>query len=262
MNRHFLRSVAFCFALLACKAFGQTITLATDDTPGDPFIIGGGDSFKEVRPGIEIEMYRDIAQKLGVTLELKRLPWNRALVMLEHGDIDGLFPASFKLGRTLIGHYPKKHAVIDISKRSRTNGYHLYQKKDSKLSWNGKEFTNLNGKSLGAHQGWAIVDDLKAMKVDVVEIPAHSKAPELILYDRVAGFVAMETVFDSYLKQNPIAAREIVKVFPPVKEKNYYLLFSKQFYKKEADLAEQFWNEIKAYQQSEYFSELVKRYIE
>ena len=257
-----LRLATLFLAFFACTAYGKTLTLATDNTPGDPFIIGGGETFQKDLPGIEIEMYRDIAQKLGITLEFKRLPWNRALSMLESGDIDGLFPASFKLGRTLIGRYPMKHAVLDISKRSRTNGYHLYKKNTSTIHWDGAAFSNLNGQRLGAHQGWSIVDDLEGLGVEVAEIPAHSKAPELILNDRVAGFVALETVFDAYLKKDPITTKAIQKVFPPVKEKNYYLLFSNQFYAENPILAERFWVEIKAYQESDAFSAMVQQYIE
>jgi polar amino acid transport system substrate-binding protein len=261
--RTFLRKLLFlCFIIGAWDVHSQTLTLATDDTPGDPFIIGGGSTFDETKPGIEIEMYRAIASKLGMTLELKRLPWNRALLMLEQGQVDGLFPASFKLERTLIGHYPMQHAIVDISRRSRTNGYHLYKLADSTLDWDGSTFLNLNEQNLAAHQGWSIVDDLQKMGVNVVEIPAHAKAPELLLNKRVGGFVALETVFDAYIKKHPEALKEIVKVFPPVREKNYYLLFSKQFYEKQTETAERFWDEIKAFQQSEPFSALVENYID
>lgn len=258
----FLLSLTFSLALNIPSALSQTLILATDDTPGDPFIIGGGSTFHETAPGIEIEMYRAIAEKMGLTLELKRLPWKRALLMLEHGQIDGLFPSSFKPERARIGQYPMAQNSIDPSRRSRTNGYHLYKLKESDIAWDGNTFKNLNGQSLAAHQGWAIVSDLKDMKIEVVEIPAHSKAPDLLLYKRVAGFIALETVFDAYIKQHPLATGEIVKVFPPVKEKSYYLLFSKQLYQKHPELAERFWDEIRDFHNSATFAELVQRYID
>lgn len=52
-----------CFFSLASA---EPLIWVTDNTPGDPYIIGGGTNFSTDLPGIEIEIYRLVAKQLNL----------------------------------------------------------------------------------------------------------------------------------------------------------------------------------------------------
>jgi len=92
------------------------LLLATDDTPGNPWIIGGGSQLSPQLPGIEIELYRLMAARLNLQLEMVRIPWKRCLSEVKQGRADGIFPASFKPERLSLGVYPMRNGKLDPSK--------------------------------------------------------------------------------------------------------------------------------------------------
>lgn len=239
----------------------ESLLLVTDNTPGGNYIRGGGTSFEKDMPGVEIELYRMVAEKLGIELSLKRLPWKLCLQKLEHNQVDGIFPASFKEERTKLGFYPMKDGKVDTSRKTRNNAYFLYKLKGSGLAWNGVEFSGITGE-LGVPAGWAIVEDLKKKQVPVKELVIHENIPDLLLQKRVEGFICLESVFDSYLQRTPEKYKDIVKAEKPIWEKPYYLMFSREYMDKKPNLAENFWNEIRKIKASEEFSFLLNKYVQ
>jgi len=143
-NTYALFLFLFCTLQLVAthSCFAQTLTWVTDNTPGDPYIMGSGSDFQE-NPGIEIELYGLVAKKLGFQLEFKRVPWKLCLEWIKYNKVDGIFPASYKESRKEIGVYPTIEGVVDPTKKTRDNGYYLYKLQTSQLHWNGNAFENL-----------------------------------------------------------------------------------------------------------------------
>lgn len=240
--------------------FAQTLLLVTDNTPGGHYINGGGRTFDAKNPGIEIELYRLVAEKLGLQLSMKRMPWKRCLQQLEHNEVDGVFPASYKPERMTIAHYPQKNGLVDPSRKTRDNAYYLYTLKESTLRWNSNNFSGLTG-IIGVPLGWAIVEDIKALGVPVKELPIHEKSPNMLIQKRLQGFICLESVFDTYLQQKPELYKDITKEELPIWEKPYYLMLSRQFVEKHPETAENIWDAIKEIRESESFSNIVMKYI-
>jgi len=46
------------------------------------------------RPGIDIELVRLLLKDAGYAIQLRKMPWNRVLVQMEHGDLDIALAAS------------------------------------------------------------------------------------------------------------------------------------------------------------------------
>lgn len=113
---------------------GTIVTWITDNTPGGHYINGGGTGFHPEKPGVEIELYRMVGVKLGLDIRFRRLPWNLCLKQIQHNKVDGVFPASFKPGRTKIGVYPMKNGRVDPGRRTRNNAYYLYTLKSEALA--------------------------------------------------------------------------------------------------------------------------------
>ena len=245
----------------ALAAGEGSLVWVTDDTPGGNYIIGGGTTFQEDKPGMEIELYRLAAEKLGIELQLKRMPWKMCLKQLEHDQVDGVFPASFKPERMEIGVYPMKDGKVDPTRRTRNNSYYLYKLKSSPAEWDGESFHDLSG-MVAAPGGWAIIEDLKKMNVSVKEVPIHANSPDLLLQNRVEGFICLETVFDGYLKRRPEKYKNIVKVKKPIWEKPYYLMLSRKFVRERPELAQKIWDTIYGIKQSDDFSAIVDKYLE
>ena len=219
------------------------LVLATDDTPGPPYIIGGGTSLNMQKPGLEIELYNLVARRLDLQITFKRLSWIRCLKLIESGHVDGIFPASFKPERLNIGVYPMKNGKPDTDRKTRDNAYYLYKLKSSPLSWDGRRINNLDG-FIGVPVGWAIAGDLKAMGIMVSDIRLPATSMDMLLHNRFAGLALLESVADTYLKEKPEAYQSIVKLSPPLKSKAYYLMLSRQFVSRQPELAEKIWNAI------------------
>ena len=239
--------------------YALDMIIATDNTPGEPWVNGGGTEFDPVKPGIELEIYKAIAEILNLNIEFRRLPWKLCLQQLEHGKVDGIFPASFKEERLKLGVYPMKNGSVDTFRKTRDNAYYLYKTKDDPITWNGKEFKHISG-PMGAPLGWAVVDDLIKMNLDIKEVPVHVKTLEMLLSGRLNGFVCLESVFDSYISNEPDKYKDIVKVSPSIWEKPYYLMLSHQFVQNNPDLAEKIWNEISNFKSTIEFQKINLKY--
>jgi polar amino acid transport system substrate-binding protein len=247
-----------CFLPLASA---EPLIWVTDDTPGDPYIIGGGTHFNPDLPGIEIEIYREVARQLNLDVTFKRMPWKRCLQLIEYNQVQGVFPASFKEKRMKIGVYPMKDGQVDTTRKTRNNAYYLYKMKSSPISFNGSSFENVSG-MIGVPIGWAIVDDLKNMQVTVKELPVHENSLDILVRKRIDGFVCLETVFDGYIKRNPTKYSEITKVSTPIWEKPYYLIQSHAFVNANPELARKIWDTILTIKKSEAFNRIVDKYLE
>lgn len=243
-------------SLQQCNAL--ELNFATDDTPGNPYIIGGGKSFRK-KPGIEVELYKIVARKLKISLNISRMPWSRCLHELKEGKLDAIFPTSYKKSRESFAMYPKQKNTLDSSKKSRDTNYALYKLKGSSILWDGKNMTNYNG-SIGATKNWSIISDLKKLNLNLVEGKSPLIDLNKLVRRRISGAVSLESVFDAYIRNDPIKYKDIEKVYPPVKRKEYFLTFSRQAYKAHKELIEKFWETIKAIKSSNDYELLLIKY--
>ena len=240
-------------------ATAMELVRATDDTPGSPYIIGGGTSFDEQKPGIEIELYNLVAKHLNLQVTFKRFAWIRCLQLLESGHVDGIFPASYKPERMPLGAYPMKNGKVDSSRKTRDNTYYLYKLKGSPLKWDGQRITRLEG-AIGVPVGWAIAGDLKDMGVAVADIHLPASSMQMLLHKRFAGLALLETVADAYFREKTEEYNTIVKLSPPLKSKAYYLMLSHQFIDRQPEMAEKIWNTIAEIMQTDAYKKMVARY--
>ncbi|MCG8618152.1 MAG: transporter substrate-binding domain-containing protein [Desulfobacterales bacterium] len=256
-------SVYFSLFINCSLSMAAPLIWVTDDTPGGRFINGGGPDFHSEKPGIEIELYRMVARRLDLDIELRRMSWNTCLHLIEQNRVDAIFPASFKPERMKIGVYPMKDGAVDAGRKTRDNAYYLYTLKNSALDWDGARFTRGDTPAvIGLPEGWAIVDFVVKRYDNVVEEPVNRKLPNLLVHGRLQGFICLETVFDAYLKKGDGIYEDIVKVHPPVWEKPYYLMLSHRFVTGNPALAEGIWNAIREIKQTPAYADMVSRYVE
>ena len=225
--------------------------------------MGAGDGFQSDLPGIEIELYQRVARNLALDLRMIRLPWKRCLKEVADGQLDGIFPASFKPERLAVGAYPLTEGRIDASRKSRDTAYFLYRAQNTPVSWNGSTFIHLDRaprRTIGVPMGWSIVTDLRKLDIDILERPRPLELLKMLNGGGLAGVVCLDTVADTYLRENRAGLDGIEKVKPAVANKSYYLMLSHQFVANHPVIAEKIWDAIAKMRSSSEFDEIVRRY--
>jgi polar amino acid transport system substrate-binding protein len=192
------------------------------------------------RAGLNIAHLKAVEQKLGVKIETQPLPWKRCQEDLREGKVDGIFAASFKTERLEIGVYPMAGDKPDSARAMMYDGYSLYRIKGANAQWDGKKLT-VSG-SVGAQPGYSIVDQLKQLgaKVDEGAKTADDNLKKLIA-GRVDA-VALQTLEgDNAISTTPEFASKVEKVTPPLVDKPFFLMLSKQFVAKYGDFSKDVW---------------------
>lgn len=190
-------------------------------------------------PGTSLDILNVCQKKLGVKFSYRRMPGKRVLTSLKEGLIDAAFIFSYKKEREQYGVYPMQGSKPNGEFRMAALSYVLYKTIGSELDWNGQGFRNLQGQ-IGANLNYSIVKDLKKQGVDTLEIKRTDKLLKLLVRGRVDGVVLQEDTADSILRKNKMFYIE--KDSPPVKTKNYYLIFNPRFFRDSEDLSRKIWD--------------------
>lgn len=251
------------FVSLCSSAYAEpiSISIAYEEKSNPPYSTGDGWSIPTEKPGINVEVLKGLEKKLNIRIEFSRYNWKRCLKMLESDEVNGIFEASFKPERMSIGVYPMKNGEPDPAKRLMRNSYVLYKLKNSQVEWDGKTFKNLT-KPIGATASYSIVGDLKEMGVNVAEVYTQSDNLRILLGGRVDGVAELETMTDMLLKRNPDEYKNIVKVSPPIRTKDYYVIFSHQFAQKNLQAVESIWNELQRVRESGEYDKIALKYAQ
>ncbi len=236
------------------------ISFACEDVGIPPFIVGNGSNIDPDKPGVSVELLRSLEDKLPVKISFSRMPWKRALSELENNRTDGIFHASFKPERMQAGVYPMKNGEPDTDKRIAVFSYVLYKRRDSRLGWDGKILTDING-PIGVIMGYSIAEDLKQIGSDISEAYTPFQNMKMLSIGRIAGVADLEKTGDAVLKQYPDELGNIVKLSPPLKEKSYYLMLSHKFVRENRELALAIWDETKNIRESEKYEKFFDNYL-
>ncbi|AOY88345.1 amino acid ABC transporter [Marinobacter salinus] len=242
---HLTLTLAICLLLWTVQpAVAETVLrVAYEDKTQFPYYMGDTQQVLE-EPGAAVELVKLLEQRIpGLRIKFSRFPWKRCLAMLEAGQVDGVFNASYSSGRTRIGEYPWKDDQVDPSRRLTTISYHLYALPGAALRWNGEAFGTSN-LEIGAPLGYSIVSDLEKLGVSVVKVRSSMQSLQLLIAKRVDAVALQSVTADFLLNINADKLTGIVRIDPPLKTKPYYLMLSRQFKAAHPDLSERIWDEI------------------
>lgn len=256
-------SKLFCCFLLLCfvsNSYTRTVIFGSEDKHQYPHYLNDSPSFNQKKPGLSVDVLKSVAEKLGFEIKFIRMPWKRCLKGLENGTLDGIFNASYKKDRRQLGRYPEnKDGIIDTSRRLATTSYVIYYQNPKNLNWDGKTLATSEN-IIGATLGYSVVSDLKKIGIQVDEGKDYRLNLDKILLGRIPASVELETATDNYLRQNQSKYIKLKKHKIPFKIKPYYLMLSYQFVRKDPELAEKIWDEIKKLRESPEYQELRKAY--
>lgn len=235
------------------------LVYSTEANP--PRILGEGTAIDWRKPGLTLELLRLAAGRAGIDLVFERMPWKRAVYLIETNEADGLFQTSFLPDRTSTMVYPMRDGRHDPTRALLEQRYILYTRPGSPLAWDGTRLTGADG-PVGAISSYSVVDELKRLGIPVEEGKTQEQNLDKLVGGRIAAYAGMETMADVQIAGNPAKYGRLVKVMPPLIAKPYYVVFSRGFYAEHADVAERLWDAIAAVNASDEFATVVRRYAE
>ncbi len=209
--------------------------------------------------GLNFDLLKGVEARLSVKFEYQRWPWKRCLAKLQANEVDGAFTVSYSEERRSFGIFPgaaAPDAQPDPASRMHKASYFLIRKKGSRIDWDGKQFTNVEGK-IAFQLGYSIGDMLRAQRVAVDESndTIHSVGRK-VLVGRVAAAAVMDS--DATILMASPLARDLEMVETPLVERSYYLLLSRSMVKAQPQLADQIWRAIEEVRESKEYRKLVQ----
>ena len=194
---------------------------------------------------LEVGKLKGLAERNDLTVNFKGVPWKRALVMIEKGVADGIINASYKDDRAQYAVYPMKNGKLDSSRRLNPGKtYYIYKNKNCSISWDGIQFRNPDG-PVAAKDGYAVIDDLKKHKnIRIVIKPREEQIIADLIRGKIAAYAAMGAE-EQAMKKFPSFDEIVVKEPNPIRQKDYYLIFSKLSYGKKKVEIEKLWELLK-----------------
>lgn len=145
----------------------------------------GSDS--RVFQGYSWDVIRESFHAVGYTLDLRIVPWARAMYELKRGKVELLFPA---------GRNTERMEYMDYSSEPvNAVDFLIYTDGESEVEWNGLE--SLAGQTIGAARGWNFGDrwekqsTFQKQLVDSIE-----QGFRMLDEGRIDGFAGYEVVWD------------------------------------------------------------------
>ncbi|MCP5161410.1 MAG: transporter substrate-binding domain-containing protein [Hahellaceae bacterium] len=220
------------------------VVFAYEDKAQVPYYLEDSTTVPE-KPGAAVELVKSLETLLPeLSIELRRYPWKRCLSLLQSGELDGIFNASFNHEREVFGVYPFKEGKPDAARRITSISYALYSRGGNPLDWNGQSFGQVEGVNVGAPLGFSIVKDLRKQGLHVQEFVSSELSLRMLTALRVDAVALQEVTGDYLIQSKPDEFSNIYKVAPLLSTKAYYLMLSKQFMAEHPELGEQIWDAI------------------
>lgn len=199
------------------------------------------------QPGPLIELLELAARQAEVRLELQRRPWKRCIHQLELGQSDGIFVAMWQPERDAWGRFPgrdaKRDSPVDPHYRLWRVDYPIIARKDTALQWDGARFEGVSS-GLSAPLGYVATQQLQRLGVLAGSTPqSQEKALRLVAAGRLDGFVLERRVALSLIERLGLAD-QLTLLPQPLIVDDWHLPLSHQFYQRQPQLAQRFWQAI------------------
>ncbi|WP_281560056.1 hypothetical protein [Thalassomonas sp. RHCl1] len=230
----FISNFALAKELRLCYETESFQILST--TGGESTLISGN---------IFIDKVSQAVESAGFKAVFYRRSWGRCIQDLISGENDVIFPTVWMKERDKWGRFPRdKQGRLDNSRAIRKAIYRVYTPANSRLSWDGKQFSALSS-GIGAPYGYVVYHMLKKggflspMDLSVEE------GFKMLALNRLDGYVIEEQVGDELIEREQYQGK--ITALPLAFHIGYFhLLLSHRFYRRDPAGAEKIWNELKA----------------
>lgn len=227
----------FLVAALTQPAAAVDLRLGYIDQELKPFLIGDGPDIP-ARPGMTVELAQRAAAKVGASLQLTRLPLPRLIEEVRAGRQDGVLSLRYSAERAAELVFPLLAGQPDPNRHVARLAYSLYKRKGEAVRWDGSHLTGLqNPVAVGGSP--LIGKRVKALGAQIVRSDTGTQMFGMLAMYRVDAAVTLEVMADRLLPEQGYT--QIEKMTPPLVVEEFYVPVSKDFYARNRDLAERFW---------------------
>jgi polar amino acid transport system substrate-binding protein len=198
--------------------------------------------------GFEIDVFREVAERMGTTVEFQNCPWKRCLKMVEKGKADVLVSALRTPERETFLHFPIES--ISVSETA------LFTKKDAPLIGFNGGAEYLKGLKVGVTSGFSYGDSFDKDE-GIIKLEARSTEQVVKMFmvgrsDLIIGNIAVINSITKELEDAPA----LQPLFPLVHSNELYAAFSKKVV--DSSLVSRFSKVLAEFKQTEEFQRILK----
>lgn len=156
--------------------------------------------------GIDVDIVRELSNRLGFSLEIKLVPWKRVLAGIKDGQADAGMPLFVTADRQKYSLYPQVpiHEAVMAA----------YTKVGSGITYS--DLKDLSGKSIGIRRGYSISPEFdrlaKEGKIKVTEVTNIKNLIKMVQANRFDIIVDKQSTVGYHLKQSGIKLQNIGEV--------------------------------------------------
>lgn len=233
------------FGLRSAVAEEMVVARGEEDYPPYEMTVDG------VLMGFHVDVVQAVARQMGLSVRWVSVPWKRALVMLEQGDVDAVTYVSRNLERECYAIF------LDGNYLSSAKIHFVVQKKNEALyPFDGDLDTFLYGKELLKLRGFSF-ECVSVDRAPAYEVSTMPQMLQMLVMDRYEVAVVNWGEFVRAMKGRS-GLSEVMALQPPVSESRNYIAFSKA--KKNEGLAKRFEEAYAVFKRTSDYEALVKKY--
>lgn len=193
--------------------------------------------------GLHTVMTLQILTKLGIDVQLQKMPWVRCINAVSKGDVDGAIGVGWTAERAHSMHFPDQpNGEADPARALFSVNYFVYSHAEGDLQWDGQKFYQLKF-GIAAPKGFVVAQMLQQLGVYNPLQADIDAAIMLTANKRIDGFVQSETVAEGQLALSK-DAKLIKRLEPVFFSQPLYLVFSKKAMQRRPAQLKQIWQTI------------------
>lgn len=174
--------------------------------------------------GIHAAVVVDALQALQQPYTLYQLPWRRCIAATIKGEMDAIIGIGWTPERSEQLYFPYHYNTPDENKRITSLNYYVYSSITSKLSWDGQMFQHVQH-GVATPNGYVTESMLVTLGVLHALDSTIGSGLELVINNRLDGYVLAKDIAELQLKQHP-AANQIRRLEPKFFAQPIYMAFS------------------------------------
>lgn len=196
------------------------------------------------KQGLNFVLLNAVEKSLNEKFVYVALPWKRCLAYVANGEVDGVVAAVYSPERAKYALVPshadgkeRREAALYV------DDFHIFVSAGSKVSWNGKQFSNLRG-AVAAQAGFIVVSQLRSMGLQVDE---SSKTAESGLRLLAAGSVEAAVLQGRqalYHQRQDARFRDLAKLPQAFAHVPLHLMIARPSHQKDPKRIEAIWSAI------------------
>jgi polar amino acid transport system substrate-binding protein len=215
-----------------------------EDKSLPPYYLGNDAMIPASHPGASIEHLRRLSAAIPeLQLQLQRLPWKRCLAALAAGQVDAVI-ASFQPERLALGQYPMQGQLPDPERGFGAHQTCLVSRQDARWHWDGIRFDGVDELIVARPLGYAPLKSPSQQKMTMHYTLSTTMDLALLAKGRVHAITTLCQIAGQPLASAAITAKGLKVLQPPLYSNTGYLVFSKQFYQREPQLAAALWQQL------------------